>query len=174
MNDLLGRKLARMRADFVFPHIRGRLLDIGCGNNELVRRYQNGVGADVFDWGDIDLLISDPARLDFEPGSFDTITIIAAFNHIANRKEVLKECYRVLAADGRLIITMISPVVGLIWHKLRFPWDSDQKVRGMKAGEVYGLSGAQILGLARMGNFVLENRQRFMAGFNTMYIFKKN
>ena len=35
---------ARIRA--VLPRVRGRLLDIGCGTNELVRRYGNGVGVD--------------------------------------------------------------------------------------------------------------------------------
>jgi len=36
----------------MLPHIRGRLLDIGCGTNKLVKSYMGeGIGVDVYQWG---------------------------------------------------------------------------------------------------------------------------
>jgi len=35
----------------VLPYIQGRLLDIGAGPNTLIKRYGNGKGVDVIDWG---------------------------------------------------------------------------------------------------------------------------
>ncbi len=173
MNDTIGKKLSKIRLDYVYPYIKGRLLDIGCGNNALVGRYKNGIGIDTYDWGGADILVKDSSCLEFNNREFDTITIIAALNHIPNRKEVLLECNRLLADDGRLIITMISPMIGFIWHKLRYPWDADQRIRKMKTDEAYGLSKRYILALADSQGFVLETNKRFMLGLNTMYIFRK-
>ena len=46
-NDALGLLLEHRRATAVLPHVRGRLLDVGCGSNQLVRRYGDGMGVDV-------------------------------------------------------------------------------------------------------------------------------
>ena len=48
MHDALGEVLAKRRVRAVLPHIRGRLLDVGCGFNRLVRNYENGIGVDVW------------------------------------------------------------------------------------------------------------------------------
>ena len=91
--DWIGAWLERRRIAAVLPHVRGRLLDIGCGANHLVRGYGNGVGADVYDWGDVDCLVEDSASLPFSDGAFDTISIVAALNHVRNR-EARGECRR--------------------------------------------------------------------------------
>jgi ubiquinone/menaquinone biosynthesis C-methylase UbiE len=173
MKDYLGEMLAKIRVNAVFPYLRGRLLDIGCGNNYLVGKYGNGIGVDVYDWGNVDILITDPAKLQFNDLEFNTITFLASFNHIPNRKDVLKECHRLLSRNGRLIITMISPSVGLVWHKLRRPWDPDQKLRGMKPGEAYGLSCRYIMELVTSEGFNIEVHKRFMLGINSILIFRK-
>lgn len=173
MKDYLGEMLSKIRADAVFPYLKGKLLDIGCGNNYLVKQYGNGIGVDVYDWGNVDVLITDPSKLEFNDQEFDTITFLASFNHIPNRKDVLKECHRLLSREGRLIITMIPPLIGLVWHKARRPWDLDQKLRGMKQGEAYGLSNRYIRELVASGGFTLVIHKRFMLGINSMLIFKK-
>ena len=73
-------------------------------------------------------------------GSFDTVTIIAALNHIPNRAAVINECRRVLRPGGRVVITMLTPRTSRVWHWLRAPWDADQRERGMQPGEVFGFT----------------------------------
>ena len=51
MNDIAGRQLEAMRIQAVLPFIRGRLLDIGCYMKRLAKVYDNGVGFDVYDYG---------------------------------------------------------------------------------------------------------------------------
>ena len=174
MKDIVGRKLMTMRIQAVMPLIRGRLLDIGCGTNKLARAYGSGVGVDVYDWGGVDYVVEDSARLPFQDASFDTVTIIAALNHISNREEVLTECKRLLTSDGRLIITMISPRISAVWHSLRSPWDADQRERGMTEGEVFGFTSEQLIELARGRGFRLVDQKRFMLWLNSIYIFKKS
>lgn len=172
MHDALGRALADQRVKAVLPHISGRLLDLGCGSNNLVRLYENGVGVDVHPWPGADVVVHDSAALSWESQSFDTITIIAALNHMPNRKAVLEECRRVLRPDGRVIVTMLTPRTSQIWHWLRAPWDADQLERGMKPGEVYGFTPAEVVRLFASCGFTLSSQSRFMLGFNRVYVFR--
>lgn len=171
MQDAFGEALAKRRVKAVLPHIKGRLLDVGCGSNKLVRHYANGVGVDVYPWPGADVIVHDTAALQWKSESFDTVTIVAALNHIPNRVAVLNECRRVLKPGGRLIITMLTPRTSRIWHWLRAPWDADQRDRGMQPGEVYGFTSAQLLELFRRAGFTLVSQQRFMCGLNRVYVF---
>lgn len=171
MHDVLGRALAERRIRAVLPHVRGRLLDLGCGTNELVRLYANGVGVDVHPWPGADLVVSDSASLAYDSQSFDTITIVAALNHMPNRRAVLDECRRVLRPGGTVVMTMLTPKTSRIWHWLRAPWDADQRERGMKPGEVYGFTPAEIIDMFESCGFRLVTQERFMLGFNRVYVF---
>ena len=171
MHDALGEKLARRRLKAVLPHVSGRLLDVGCGANMLVRHYANGIGIDVYPWPGADVVVPDTATLQWESGSFDTITIIAALNHIPNRAVVLNECRRLLRPGGRVVITMLTPRTSRIWHWLRAPWDSDQRDRGMQPGEVYGFTTQQLVDLFKGAGFTLLSSHRFMLGLNGVYVF---
>lgn len=173
MKDSLGKFLTNWRIKTILPYIKGRLLDVGCGMNQLVRQYGNGIGVDIYQWKDIDLVLENTAHIPFPDKSFDTVTIIAALNHIPNRKEVLKEIHRVLKSKGKIIITMIPPNISRIWHFLRKPWDVDQKERGMKKGEVFGLGKKQIKKLLSQTGFKVIKRKRFMFFINTITIAKK-
>jgi SAM-dependent methyltransferase len=171
MHDALGEALAKQRVKAVLPHIRGRLLDVGCGSNRLVRDYANGVGVDVYPWPGADVIVDDTAALQWKSESFDTVTIVAALNHIPNRVAVLNECRRVLKPGGRLIITMLTPRTSRVWHWLRAPWDADQRDRGMQPGEVYGFTSAELLDLFGRAGFMLVSQHRFMFGLNGVYVF---
>ena len=173
MKDPLGRFLLNWRLKKVLPHVRGQVLDIGCGTNELVRRHGQGMGVDIYQWGDVDLVVEDTSRLPLERESFDTVTCIAALNHIPNREAVLREACRVLKPGGTLILTMIPPRVSALWHILRKPWDVDQHERGMAEGEVYGMTKAQVLALLKKAGFQLDFQHSFQAGINTLYLAKK-
>jgi SAM-dependent methyltransferase len=171
MHDALGEALAKRRLRAVLPHVSGRLLDVGCGSNQLVRHYANGVGVDVHPWDGADVVVNDTATLEWESASFDTITIVAALNHIPNRAAVLSECRRVLRPGGRVVITMLTPRTSRIWHWLRAPWDADQRDRGMKPGEVYGFTAHEVIDLFQRAGFTLLSQQRFMLGLNRVYVF---
>jgi len=167
MKDKLGKYLQDWRIDIVLPHIEGRLLDIGCGMNELVERYpDDGIGIDVYQWGNVDILVEDSSDLPFDDRSFDTVTVLAALNHIPNRTEVLKEIHRVLKENGKFLMTMIPPAISRVWHILREPWDIDQHERGMVDGEVYGIRQKEVRRLLEESGFSIYVEKRFMLGIN--------
>jgi SAM-dependent methyltransferase len=172
MKDVIGRALARMRVEAVLPHIRGRVLDLGCGSNELVRRYHLGIGVDVHPWAGVNLIIEDSSKLPFDAQSFDAIALIASLNHIPNREAALDECRRVLRANGCIVVTMLRPLTSRIWHWLRAPWDSDQRERGIKDGEVGGFTPRQLRQMFDRHGLELVSQHAFMLRLNRVYVFR--
>jgi SAM-dependent methyltransferase len=156
----------------VLVHAKGKLLDIGCGNNRLVKLYLQmsgeGIGVDVYRWDDSVLLVKNTANLPFGPGTFNTITFVASINHIPNRLEVLKEAHRLLATRGALILTNLSPFISKIWHKWAF-WDKDQHERGMKEGEVWGFFEKDLTKLLNQAGFKVLWKKRFSWRLNQIY-----
>jgi SAM-dependent methyltransferase len=169
------RSLRDERCDAVLRHCRGRLLDVGCGDNRLVRRHglPGSVGIDVHDFGGGATIVRDAGALPFPDGSFDTVSFVASLNHIPNRGAALREARRVLAPGGALLDTMLSPFVGALRHRLSW-WDRDQRERGMKAGELPGMSPAGVTALAQGQGFRLELRIRFVLGLNSLYVFRRD
>jgi SAM-dependent methyltransferase len=173
MKDTLGKFLVKWRVRTVLPYVKGQLLDIGCGTNELVQSYGNGVGVDVYQWGTVDLVVVNTAALPFDDGSFDTVAIIAALNHIPNRREVLREAHRLLRADGRLIVTMIPPRLSRVWHFFRRSWDVDQKERGIAPGEVFGFTRKEVRSLLNEAGFEVILERPFMCYANRVTVARK-
>jgi SAM-dependent methyltransferase len=154
----------------VLPEVRGRLLDIGAGPNTLVRLHGNGTGVDVFDWGGGAIVVEDTAHLPFAGASFDTITFIACLNHIPNRQDVLREARRLLTPGGKVVMTMINPLLGDIGHAIW--WYSEDKQRGgMLPGEVGGLWTRDIVAMCNAAGLRLEKHRRFVYGMNHLYVF---
>jgi len=174
INRLGLRSLRDERYDIVKRNIHGRLIDIGCGNNELVKTYgHNSVGVDVYDFGGEALIVEDTSNLPFEDKTFQSASFVACLNHIVNRKEVLLEINRLLTRRGRVYMTMLSPAVGKLRHFLAW-WDPDQHERGMKHGEEMGLSTKYLRKLFNDAGFQFILRKRFILGLNNLYIFEKN
>jgi SAM-dependent methyltransferase len=166
MDFLEGWRIAR-----VLPLIRGRLLDVGCGFNNLVRSYGAGIGVDVFPWDGVNVLIGDSARLPFDAECFDTVAILAALNHIPNRAEALIEAHRVLHSDGILIVTMIGPRTGELAHTI---FHLDEQARdGMRVGEKKGMPRQEILDLLSACGFVVIEEVRFQFGLNQVLVAMK-
>jgi len=174
MCDRLGvTSVNAERIDYALGFVRGRLLDVGCGRNQLVRRYPRfGVGVDVFDWSTGALILNDTSKLPFVAASFDTVAVLAALNHIPNRSEVLRDIHRVLRDDGRLVMTMIPPGLSAIGHRLLW-WHGEDWARGMSEGEVYGFTTEQMIDLAAAAGFVLVQHRRFVYKLNHLYVFRK-
>ncbi|NWG14389.1 MAG: class I SAM-dependent methyltransferase [Acidobacteria bacterium] len=157
------------RVRMALAHCRGRLLDVACGSNLLVRAYGAGIGADIHPYPEISVRC-DSDLLPFRTSSFDTVAMLACLNHITRRSETLDECHRVLAPGGRLILTMISPRVGWFSHRIRMRHDPDQLDRGLGPGEVPGMSTREIVKLLEAARFKLVLHRRFMWGLNNLYL----
>jgi SAM-dependent methyltransferase len=166
--DWLGNYLYRWRIRTVLPHVSGALLDLACGTNELIKAYGSGVGVDRYPSGEVDVAIEDAARLPFDDNTFDTVTILAALNHIPNRAEALGEVYRVLKPNGTLVVTMIPPWTSRIWHRVRGEADRDQAERDWAPGEVYGLTRSSTRQLLMNAGFRDVRQHGFMFGINTL------
>ena len=165
--------LEEERISAVLPYIQGRLLDIGAGPNTLVKRYGNGIGVDVVDWGGGVWVVENTARLPLRSNSFDTITFIACLNHIPNRNEVLREARRLVKQNGKVIITMIDPVLGSIGHALWW-YSEDKKRGGMQEGELGGMWKKQVIEIVNEEGFSLNFHKTFLYGLNHLFLFSPN
>ncbi len=169
LNKELGfTSLEDERIYTVMPEINGKLLDIGCGNNRLVKEYGNGVGIDVYKW-DKTVVIYDGKNLPFENNSFDTITFLASLNYIPEREKLVSEAYRVLKDKGKVVVTMINPVLGYIGHKIW--WYGEDKKRGMAEGERGGLWNRDVINMFKKNGFKLIKHKRFVYWMNNMFVF---
>ncbi len=109
----------------VKKHCKGKVLDVGCGpDNVFVSHYldQNSIGVDFHLYPGLkeEQIIKDPLNFPFEDKSFDTITLIANINHIPEPifKDEITELCRMLKADGRIIVTRIGQVTSFLTHNV--------------------------------------------------------
>ena len=159
------------RLRVVLPFVRGRLLDLACGYNNLSRAHGSGVGADVFPWQGIDVRIGSAAHLPFHDDSFDTVSVVAALNHIPNREAALLAVMRVLRPGGLFLATMIGPWTGRVAH-LFFHQDESQR-GGMRPGEVDGIRPPAMRALLRQAGFELVHEVPFQLRLNRLYVARK-
>jgi SAM-dependent methyltransferase len=163
------------RVIMAIKHTKGRALDIGCGSNNYIRSYGNGMGVDVFPWKGCDKVIKDAAKLPFKEGEFDTITYLACLNHIPNRDESVKSAYKILNKNGRVLVTMITPRWGKFIHWVRFRNDPDHQDRNIDHDhELLGMSNKQVKNILEAAGFQSVVRKRFVFGLNNIYIAEKN
>ncbi len=154
----------------VQEHITGRFLDIGCGTNIFVKAGGNGIGIDVHPWEGADIVVKNTGKLDFPDNDFDSVLIVAALNHIPERESTLREAYRVLKPGGKIILTMLTPFVSYITHKIRYIYDSDQFERGMTDGEVWGIKKKDMYRLLSAAGFSGIFSEGFVYNLNRIYI----
>jgi SAM-dependent methyltransferase len=164
--------LEQERINAVFPHIRGRALDIGAGNNRLMGLYKNGIGIDVENWGGGVVVVPDTAQLPFKDGEFDTVCMLACLNHIPTREATLKEVWRVLKPGGQCLITMINPVFGFLAHSLRRHDECHR--RCVHKDELNGLWHPAVLKMLADAGFQVTQVQPFFYHLNRLYIAVKN
>jgi SAM-dependent methyltransferase len=163
------------RVIMALKHARGKALDIGCGANNFIRSYGNGIGADVFPWKGCDVVIKDAGKLPYKPGDFDTVSFLACLNHIPNREEALADAHRVLSKDGRVLVTMITPRWGKFIHWIRFRNDPDHQDRHIDHDhELLGMSNQHVKQLLKEAGFSSIRRKRFVFGLNNLYIAEKS
>lgn len=102
------RLLAKRQLEFVDEHIRGDVLDVGCGDGIIGAIYGDRVtSCDIEDnnrFG-IEVDIARGEELPYDDNSFDTVCLIGVIEHTENPMQVMIECCRVLKDSGRLIMT---------------------------------------------------------------------
>jgi ubiquinone/menaquinone biosynthesis C-methylase UbiE len=183
LNENLQKKiglttLKEERIENVLKLLEGKVLDLGCGENELIERYRKkggiGIGADIVNYNKVDVVLNGK-RLPFNDESFDCVTIVASLNHIprSEREVFMHEIYRVLKPGGMFIATMLANSFGKICHKLTY-WDFDQNERNIDFHEEdYSLSGKYIKKIGARANLRFFACHRFLYGINNIYIFRK-
>ena len=154
----------------VLGEMRGRCLDIGAGDNVLLRLYggADNVGVDVVDWGGDCVLVPSADKLPFAEASFDTVTFVACLNHIPERAAALAEAKRVLRPGGRVVLTMIGRALGEVGHLLW--WYSEDKHREEAEGEVGGIDDAEMVRLLQAAGFDRVRASGFFYGLNRLYV----
>lgn len=107
-------------------HIKGRVLDVGCGSKPYKHLFANikeYIGMDIRLPGyshtdqSIDVFY-DGKRFPFRQGSFDAVVTFEVLEHVFNPDEFLQEINRVLKKGGHLLVT-----VPFVWDEHEQPYD---------------------------------------------------
>ncbi|TWT92806.1 class I SAM-dependent methyltransferase [Stieleria varia] len=111
---LIGDLVARLYAENLPRHSRGRLLDVGCGTVPLYALYRPHVAEVVcVDWQasphnvqhlDVEHDLSQP--LPFGEQEFDTVLLSDVLEHIPTPDALIKDIARILSPGGKLILNV--------------------------------------------------------------------
>lgn len=177
--------LREERFEEVAKYTTGRVLDIGCGRDNLfIKNWvvePDSVGIDVFPYDGVEQVQQDMTNLPYENDSFDTVTLIAVGGHIPQnvRVEEFAEFARVLKPGGVILFTEGEPVtqtIGHLWRHFSYSLigkkDMDSE-RGMEEDEQYCMPYQEILMYLNTPPLMFQKRVKFMWGLNNLYIAKK-
>lgn len=163
-----------------YLHHDARILDIGCGDGSLFRRFRGqfrfGIG--------IDPTLEHPVRehtYKLITGSFpealsgdetfDVITLLAVLEHVpeAHQPQFARHIAERLARFGFLVITVPSPHVDVILSGLR----ALRLIHGMSLEQHYGFSPDRTPQIFADAGLRTVHRKRFQLGLNNLFVFKK-
>jgi SAM-dependent methyltransferase len=172
--------LSQERFHAVKPYLEGKVLDLGCGDNRLIKEYRLtggvGVGADLASKPQADFFLTAGEPLPFTDAYFNTITVVASLNHIPDRERVLRECYRCLAPGGHIVITVLGKLVGGLGHFLwaRLGSDADLAQRESAEGERGGMSKSEVYRILEVAGFTNIRHHIFTLGLNNLYVAERS
>ena len=109
----LRRLIRKFYLKDIVRHLRGKLLDVGCGAGELLEVYPASFGSDLnpmlvkycHDSGHL-AVIADCIALPFISGSYDCLVMSNLLEHLEYPLLALKEAARLLKAGGVLVVTV--------------------------------------------------------------------
>lgn len=156
------------------------VLDVGCADGVLFAvgrsRIASGVGVDVRPYedrarGPFEYRTGDLGEVLKAGEEFTAITMLAVVEHIEETELKLWADLvpDVLAPQGRLIITVPSPLVDKILHvgmALRI-------FDGIEAHEHHGFQPGLVATIFESDCVVLEHRSRFQLGLNNLFVFRR-
>ena len=93
----------------VLPRLRGRVLDVGCGEKpyaDWLRAADEHVGLDVVDGDAVDVVVTPGAAWPFEDQSFDAVLCLQVLEHVSDPEHVVAEIARVLRPGGTCVMTV--------------------------------------------------------------------
>jgi 2-polyprenyl-3-methyl-5-hydroxy-6-metoxy-1,4-benzoquinol methylase len=176
---LLSPFLQRRRMHAVKKHLKGRVLDVGCGSGDL----SNLVESNNYLGVDRDLHVLEIAKTQFpnhqfidalptQSGQFDTIACLAMIEHVTNPLETLQRFAELLAprTESQIVLTTPHPAYEFI------------HTAGAKLGifSAHGsdehedlLDKARLLELANQSGLKLAHYQRFLLGANQLALFQR-
>lgn len=177
--------LRNERFQVVSEYATGKVLDVGCGRNNLfINNYANedSIGIDVFEYEGVTNVVTDLCNLPFDNESFDTVTLIAVGGHIPKhlRECEFKEFARVIKKGGRLLMTegeQITQTVGHKWRHFSYAIIGKQDMdseRGMEEEEEYCMPFEEIKHYLNSNGLTLKQQKKFMWGLNNLYIAEKD
>jgi len=170
LNDaLIAKFLEREFATLgkVFPHARA--LDLGCGDMRYAKHFERNNWLPVYSDHEVRAkgvqILIDAHSLPFADGVFDVINMTEVLEHLHHPSDALKEIARVLAPNGRVLITfpfmwMIHEVPHDYFRYTEFGFAVLAKDAGLTIERFYRRGGAfglmlslveiKILGLAHV------------------------
>jgi len=186
---LLTKWLTHQRLLKISQHLGIRVLDVGCGNGELVDFLPAHVERIV-------LLDSSPCRLplvekklaglsataqflvrdinqeqvQLPPGPFDTVVMAALLEHLKLPIQALKNVRDVLADDGRLVMSTPTPLGGKL-HGIGSYLGLTCPEAANEHEHFYDFHG--IKRLMEENGFIIEFYRRFLLGLNQIWVAKK-
>lgn len=106
--------LARHYSKCLKTYATGHILDLGCGKVPLYSMYKDYVNSvTCVDWSnskhgnmytDYNVDLNAKIELPFKERSFETVLCTDVLEHIASPEYLMKEIYRILANDGKIIL----------------------------------------------------------------------
>lgn len=176
----LDRILQNMRIAQAEKFIRDgdRLLDLGCFDRVLLERVaprvKRAVGIDPlathYAHANVEVLkAAIPGEHPFAPADFDCITMLAVLEHIVDKQTLARECFRLLAPKGRVVITVPHPRVDSILevlHTLRI-------IDGMSLEEHHGYDIRETPSIFTAAGLKLHTTRSFELGLNRLFVFEK-
>ncbi len=93
----------------VLPQLKGRVLDVGCGEKPYeawLKQPDSYIGIDIAPGPRVDALIDRGRRWPVEDASIDAVLCTQVLEHVADLDKTLKEVDRVLKPGGRFLVTV--------------------------------------------------------------------
>jgi len=168
------RKRLLVKIKMLAPKLNGKLLDFGCGAKPyktLFTNVENYIGLDIENEGhdhkneDIDILY-DGKEIPFDKEVFDSILTSEVLEHVPNVDACLKEFYRVLKPNGKILIT-----VPFVWQEHELPFDFR---RFSSIGICHSLkeNGFDVLSIEKTGHFMEVIIQLWMIYLRSLFYVK--
>ncbi len=112
--------------DFI-KTVKGRTLDVGCGNGDVTKLLKNAVGVDISEGllekarekSDNEFIKAKCEELPFDDEEFDNVLLIAVLHNLkkGSMEKCLGEIFRVLKKRGRLFLSVWCKGKGIKYVK---------------------------------------------------------